>query len=64
MSEATVTYVRKGPVVVLKNSGQLPLAFGEAVYRDTRWVVTADVFETLKGQNGHVTFVEEQRAVL
>ena len=35
-----VIYARKWPVVILKNSGAVSLAFGRAVYRDTRWVVS------------------------
>ena len=40
-----VIYARKWPVVILKNSGAVSLAFGRAVYRDTRWVVSGEVFK-------------------
>jgi hypothetical protein len=58
MKEETVTYVRKGPVVVLKNSAQLPLVFGRSVYRATRWVVGSEVFKTLRRSNSHVKLPE------
>lgn len=61
MKEKTVTYVRKGQVVVLKNSAQLPLAFGRSVYRETRWVLGADVFKTLRNGNSHVRFVKKSK---
>lgn len=41
-----VTYLRKGPIVVLKNSGDVTLAFGLMKFRDARWVLGGDYVST------------------
>lgn len=51
-----MTYVRKGPIVILENAEQTPLAYGSMVYRDTRWVMGErddTLLDVTLGRDGH-----------
>jgi hypothetical protein len=53
-----VTYVRKGQIVILKNSSAAKLQVGRTTFREPRLVVSGDIFQKMKKQNSDVRFVK------